>query len=123
MAPNGQASAHAPQPMQRASTTSTKPLLSFRIALTGQALMHGASSHCLHVIAISEAGSVLTTRMRDAFGLKIRSWKPTQTSSHVLQPVHNFGSQYMYGKPSPSQKLLGALNLKRFDLSTVSREY
>jgi predicted patatin/cPLA2 family phospholipase len=59
--------------MQRASTTSTKPFLSLRIALTGQALMQGGFSHCLQVIATSVTGSDLTTRMRDAFVLNNRS--------------------------------------------------
>jgi hypothetical protein len=93
MAPNGQASTQAPQPMHFDGLSMTMSSLSFLVmASVGQTFAHGGSAHWRQAMGLSIAGSFLTTRRRAFLGFKAFSWQKAQYSSQILHPVHLMGS-------------------------------
>jgi hypothetical protein len=93
IAPNGQASTQAPQPMHFDWLSMTTSTLSFLVrASVGQTFAHGGSAHWRQAMGLSIAGSILTTRRRAFFGFKTFSWHKAQYSSQILHPVHLIGS-------------------------------
>ena len=92
IAPNGHASRHFLQPSQSSSIISTWPSSVISIASLGHASIHFGFLQCLQLIILSSPDSFRTVLIRAKLGLFTPSLIKEQTSSQMLQPVHEKGS-------------------------------
>jgi hypothetical protein len=90
MAPNGQASAHAPQPVQAVASMARAPVQGdVEIASTGQASAHDGSEQCLHTTGTSTPEvSIFATRILEMLVPNLPSCATEQAISHDRQPEH-----------------------------------
>jgi len=86
----GQASTHDPHPVQSSEFTITIPLsTSFSVAFTGQASMHGGSSHCSQKKGMTKPLlSSLKTCIRLLIGSKTPSLLIEHETTQDSHPVH-----------------------------------
>ena len=102
MAPNGQASKHQPQPVQRTLSSLMVSVASSRLrAFLGQALMQGVFRQNRQATTSIRVGVAWSTLIRDNSRSNLPSFAAEQANSQIRQPVHLSLSHCMWRRSMP----------------------